>query len=360
MVRQLFVLCLLIVATCLPAQTDALHDTTILRVAVADLPTYCIKDQRGDNWHGMAMELWRQVAEREQWRYELVEYETRHSLLSALNNNEVDVVITALLDAETESEVEFMQSYHRTTLGLALPMSSGLWSIVKGIFTLQFLYVVLALCSLLLLVGVLVYYMERKDNEEQFGGDRTTWQGIGSGFWWAGVTMTTIGYGDKAPQTLGGRTIAMLWMLVAMAVTSGLTATVIAATSARTVVDFPNDLTDMKVGVLVNSPAAEYLDQQGTDYVTFADYTEGLQSFQDGEIDAVVADATTLEYEIGRNSNLLAYIQTTDADPEAYAFAVREGSPLTEPLQKAVIQVTLTEMWREIVNGYKTSDNPLQ
>ncbi|WP_367182700.1 ion channel [uncultured Christiangramia sp.] len=32
---------------------------------------------------------------------------------------------------------------------------------------------------------------------------------IGSGFWWAGVTMITIVYGDKAPVTFWGRAIAL-------------------------------------------------------------------------------------------------------------------------------------------------------
>ena len=44
------------------------------------------------------------------------------------------------------------------------------------------------------------------------------------GFWWAWVTMTTVGYGDLVPTTLEGRLVGMLLILVGIALFSLLTA----------------------------------------------------------------------------------------------------------------------------------------
>ena len=44
--------------------------------------------------------------------------------------------------------------------------------------------------------------------------------------WWAIVTVTTVGYGDRYPVTAGGRTVAVILMLVGIGLIGVLTATV--------------------------------------------------------------------------------------------------------------------------------------
>lgn len=54
------------------------------------------------------------------------------------------------------------------------------------------------------------------------GDFHTFWDGM----WWAVVTVTTVGYGDLYPHTVGGRLIAMLLMVVGIGFISVLTATI--------------------------------------------------------------------------------------------------------------------------------------
>ena len=49
---------------------------------------------------------------------------------------------------------------------------------------------------------------------------------IGTGMWWAIVTVTTVGYGDFAPHTAAGRIVGACLMLVGIGLLSLLTATV--------------------------------------------------------------------------------------------------------------------------------------
>jgi voltage-gated potassium channel len=50
--------------------------------------------------------------------------------------------------------------------------------------------------------------------------------GFADALWWAVVTVTTVGYGDKFPVTAAGRGVAVVLMLVGIGLIGVLTATV--------------------------------------------------------------------------------------------------------------------------------------
>ena len=63
------------------------------------------------------------------------------------------------------------------------------------------LLLLLFICSILVIsFGALAYYAEHKENSEGFAS-------IPASFWWSLITMTTVGYGDVSPITLGGKIV---------------------------------------------------------------------------------------------------------------------------------------------------------
>ena len=95
---------------------------------------------------------------------------------------------------------------------------------------------------------------EGRRNRDMFGAGAI--KGIGHGIWWAAVTMTTVGYGDKAPQTLGGRIVAIIWMFASIILISSFTASI---TTSLTISELSGkvrgsrDLPTVRVGSVAQS-----------------------------------------------------------------------------------------------------------
>ena len=190
-----------------------------LTVAVKASPPFSF--QNGDRWDGVSVELWEQIAEQAGYEYRFRPYKTVSDMLAAVELGQADVAIGAIsVTADRERRLDFTQPMYRGGLGIATRTEASGWmTTLQGLFSWKFFSAVLALGLVLLLVGLLVWLFERKKNPEQFGG--SVGQGIGSGFWWSAVTMTTVGYGDKAPVSAAGRVIGLVWMFVSIITISG-------------------------------------------------------------------------------------------------------------------------------------------
>jgi voltage-gated potassium channel len=64
--------------------------------------------------------------------------------------------------------------------------------------------------------------------------DRDEFPSLGSGLWWAVQTVTTVGYGDHVPTTVGGRFLASFIMLLGIGFVTVITASITSSFVERT------------------------------------------------------------------------------------------------------------------------------
>uniref|UniRef100_A0A672TBR5 Potassium voltage-gated channel, Shaw-related subfamily, member 3a n=1 Tax=Sinocyclocheilus grahami TaxID=75366 RepID=A0A672TBR5_SINGR len=79
----------------------------------------------------------------------------------------------------------------------------------------EFLLLIIFLALGVLIFATMIYYAERigADPADPTASAHTTFKNIPIGFWWAVVTMTTLGYGDMYPETWSGMLVGALCAL---------------------------------------------------------------------------------------------------------------------------------------------------
>ena len=114
---------------------------------------------------------------------------------------------------------------------------------------------------MLLAIGVAMWYIERPSRS---GARGFVGRHLRDGIYWAVVTMTTVGYGDKTPKTPIGRFVAIVWMLGSVALVSLLSASLVSRLTAEQVESSApfteSDLAGKRLAAVAFSSGAEYLD----------------------------------------------------------------------------------------------------
>jgi ABC-type amino acid transport substrate-binding protein len=310
-----------------------------LRVGTKEVPPFAYRDDSGE-WQGTTIALWRDLAEDLELEFEFEE-RTLPGLLSGLEDGSLDVVAAALtVTAEREASLDFTHPYYTTGLGVVVrDESTPVWlQAVRLLFSSSFLALVATVGALQLLVGSLVWSIERRANPEQFGHG-STWRGLAAGFWWSTVTMTTVGYGDKTPKTWGGRVVAQAWMLCSVVIVSVFTATVasnLTVDQLSSRVRSASDLPHTKVAVARKSTSDTYANARDVDAVRTDTLDAALDLLEGGGVDAVVHDAPLLQEALRARGGELLKLLEFRFQRQDYAFAVPTGSPLRESINRTL------------------------
>ena len=341
------------VAQTAPADTTAPSaESDPLVIGVFERPPYAMQTSDGA-WLGLGVDLWRLTAEAEGWRYEFREIAPEAvagALTGAPEEEGIDAVLAVDATPAREARMDFTLPLHTATMGVAVEQPSRLMNVVSGFLTWQFLRLVAGISVLLLAVGALVWLLERRRNDGQFA--KSPLRGLGDGFWWAGVTLTTIGYGDKAPVTLSGRVVAMLWMLSGLAISAALTAAVVNLTGMRQPVEVPERFHGLTVGVVENSTSAGFLETEGVDLRRYASAAEALRAMQAEEVDSVAAAWPVLRATISESGAFDMQLRRTEFDPHYVSVALPENSELREPLNRALLTRLTSESGWNLVRRY--------
>jgi len=336
-----------------PVASAAIQDSSPLIVATKEAAPFSFRGESG-SWQGISIELWKSVASRLGLDYEFREA-SLEDLIGGLTDGRFDASVAALtVTAEREARIDFTHAFHPSGLGIAVPVedSVGLFAAARRLLSARFFQAVGTLLLILFLGGAVLWLLERKKNAEQFGG--TTARGLGAAFWWSAVTMTTVGYGDKAPVTTGGRLVAVVWMFASVIMISGLTATIastLTVSQLESSVSGPDDLDSVgRVGCVSGSTGESYLRDHGLARAAYPNAKEAMEALAQGKVGAFVYDAPILRY-LAHNDERVTTLPVT-FERQDYALALPLGSALRKPVNAALLEITSDDGWHLVLDRY--------
>ncbi|MFZ1107494.1 MAG: transporter substrate-binding domain-containing protein [Rhodomicrobium sp.] len=328
-----------------------------VRVAVYDVPPYGAVGANGA-MSGVSIDLWRRVAEDLGLEYKLTPVSEMEAILEGLEQGRFDAAIGAItITPEREARVDFSYPAHRSGVAIALRKDTGPLSAIAAYLSVvaDLAYLIGGMLALLLLLGVVIWLVERPGKPgAEAREDRVAT--FGDGLYWAVVTMTTVGYGDKTPKTTTGQLVAIVWMLGSVALVSLMSASLVSRMTAERLESGgalnATDLSGKRLAAVAQSSGAEYLDGLHLKYRTYANLADALSSLADGGSDAVVNSVGALQYLAGARFAKTLYVQRTLLAPAFMAIALPDRSPLKKPVDRALMKIAASPEWRGVEELY--------
>lgn len=309
---------------------------------------------RGDDgrYGGIAIELWQEIATSLgiETEYRSFDYDSA-GMYEALERGELDIAVGNLaVDDRGERRIDFTHPYLSTELAIAAPAANetGWLATMRSLRFGQIVLAVLALVVLLFLIGALVWSIERRHNATEFAPEPH--RGLLDGVWWAAVTMTTTGYGDKTPRSLAGRAVAMVWMFSSIGLTAVFSATLASALVAERLsarVTGPQDLPKVRVVAIANHPAMHWLERERVRAQSYPFVIQALNAVRRGDADALVHERVVLAHLLSELPGRRLALLPEGMAPFDYAFALPQGSAKREIVNVVLLRLLATPQWTE-------------
>lgn len=325
------------------AQSDDLSDLALKSLNSGDVSL------SNRNVEGISIQIWEEVAERLDQTFQYVQLPNTDANVNAVADGAVDLAVGPISitpDRLANPKIDFTQPYFHGHQGVMLPMKApGIWARLKPFFGWAALSSLGGLLVLLFLVGNLMWLAERRRNVEHFPRDYL--HGVGNGMWFALVTLTTVGYGDRSPTTRTGRVIAGVWMVMSLLALSSITAglasafTVSLSNLEPSAIRDRADLRGKTVAVVSGTTSNTWAKLYGARAIDTTNLETSIELLGKNKVDAVLFDAAPLRYYLRQNPQAPFKMAPFTLASQTYGFVLPTNSDLRTP-----IDVVLLEMQR--------------
>ncbi|MFM1841858.1 MAG: hypothetical protein RLZZ490_594 [Cyanobacteriota bacterium] len=324
-----------------------------LKVGVAGAPPFVIYgDKETDPINGISLDVWRDIAGTQGWESEYVPQQSISEALQSLADGRLDILIGSISitpDRVKLPDVSFTQPYFGSSVGvMILQEHSTLWNRVAPFFGITALSSAGILTLLLFIVGNLIWLAEHRQNPEQFAPNYS--DGLQNGMWFALVTLTTVGYGDRSPKTKVGQLIASVWMIVALlsfsSITAGLASAFTAAMSesaAEPSLQTPDDLKGKSVAVVADTTAVGWANFYQADICLTSSLEAAVKLLQQNQVDAIMFDRPVLVYYANQHPELNLMTTAIRIALEPYGFVLPVDSPLEKRMNVQLLNLVYSK-----------------
>lgn len=305
-----------------------------LRVVTTELAPFVIRE--GERPTGFYWEIWEDVAAELDVGFQVEWVDSFDELISALQEGQADVAVAPLAPtAEREAIADFSSAVITSGPQLGVhDRTRGSASILRALVGSRVLRLVILAIIGLVVLGHLIWLVERNDDDNDFHPSYLL--GVWDGIWWAAATVTTVGYGDKAPTSGRGRLIAMFAMLLSLFLVGAFVTEVsgdFAAQQEQVGVSSVETLDGRSVAVVEGSTFAGVLESQGAKTEPFDSQADAFDAVADGRVDVVLASPFALadqgpEHGVSAAGDVLY--------EEFETFGLAQNSELREPINGAL------------------------
>ncbi len=339
--------------------TSGIQDTVVIKlvVGIKTSPPFIIKKE--NNYSGLSIDLWEQIAKNLKVIYEYKEYPQSQfsQMLTDVENGKLDICINPLtVTSDRLNRFNFTLPFFSSNMAIVIPNEEKeqFFTYLGNFFSKKIVNLIFILFAIIIFIGIVLWLLERKKNESFRKGIK----GILDGIWWTSVTMTTVGYGDKIPRSFAGKTIALLWMFSSIIIISSITGSIAATLTIENFnekIETIDDVRVLHVGTMQSSSSEEFLIKQHFHYINtnFETIEEGLKAVVNKEIDAFIYDETIVKYLINDlNLNEKIKISSYKMNAIYYSYSVPESSKLLNEINLSLINELESVNWIGTLNKY--------
>lgn len=327
-----------------------------LKVGVAGTAPFVFIEEGNSKLQGISVDIWNEIAYKQNWNFTYKPYNTVDAALNALKRGDLDVVVGPVtINSQRLEHFRFSQPFYQSSLGILYKQGEfSIWNAFKLLFSFKLLLAIGVFLVILSIVGALLWLAERKASPEQFSSDPIN--GIGSGVWLAVVTMSTTGYGDKAPVTLAGRIIAGSWMIISIISATSMVAgiaSVLTFTNFHSV-DIKNieQLNTKRVATITESPSVSFLKQYNIKVRPVLSLEEALVLLDNKQVEAIVYDKPQLLYYLNRHKDEELEMTKAEYYNQGYGFAFSKESPFIYEVNRSLLELAEAQEIVRITKDY--------